>query len=73
MFLNTVMRSVTGGTDLELIGLDFVNTADVLVRFEWEDQDGRTAEYIDVQGGCGYTRECQCWNGCGQACQLTSV
>ena len=27
---------VTGGTKLELIGLDFVNSSDVLVRFEWE-------------------------------------
>ena len=44
------MGPMTGGTELELTGLDFVNTADVLVRFEWEDKDGRTAEYIDVQG-----------------------
>jgi hypothetical protein len=65
------MGPMTGGTELELTGLDFVNTADVLVRFEWEDKDGRTAEYIDVQGRfitqvCVRARVCVC--ACVRAC-----
>jgi hypothetical protein len=37
---------VTGGSTLDLVGLDFPNTADVTVRFEWADRK----EFIDVQG-----------------------
>jgi hypothetical protein len=38
--------AVTGGSTLDLIGLDFPNTDDVTVRFEWTDKK----EFVDVQG-----------------------
>ena len=37
---------VTGGTPIDLIGMDFPNTSEVVVRFEWD----ATKEFIDVPG-----------------------
>ena len=38
------MGPLTGGTEVTIVGIDFVNTTDVVVRF------GNSRSYVDVPG-----------------------